>query len=175
MEYYAIARLVTKESKPPMIVLLAPSIEKTYECLMEVQLPFAEDVRSYRFPPLDKVVTVSGKIVTEHRNLPSDSLQDAMSQYVDSMELDYKDEEGYVQTSRHPQQNELTKETNPETPLTDSLSTTLSPLSYIVSSPQYATAPCIPPTPSSSPQNDLRNSPTRTTTSSRNQSNASST
>jgi len=79
-----------------MIVLLAPSIEPEYECLIELQLPFAENVRSYRFPPLDKVVTVSGKIVTEHRNLPNDDLQDAMSQYVDSMELDLKDDDGFV-------------------------------------------------------------------------------
>ncbi|OOQ83059.1 ATP-dependent DNA helicase II subunit 2 [Penicillium brasilianum] len=85
---YAVARLVTKEAKPPSIVLLAPSIEADYECLIEVTLPFAEDVRSYRFPPLDKVVTVSGKIVTEHRNLPNEVLQQAMSDYVDKMELD---------------------------------------------------------------------------------------
>lgn len=88
IENYAVARLVTKESKPPIMVLLAPSIEQEYECLIEAQLPFAEDVRSYRFPPLDKVITVSGKIVTEHRNLPNDKLQDSMSKYVDSMELD---------------------------------------------------------------------------------------
>jgi hypothetical protein len=78
-----------------MLVLLAPSIEIDYECLIEVQLPFAEDVRSYRFPPLDKIITVSGKVVTEHRNLPSATLKDAMSDYVDSMDLDIKDEEGY--------------------------------------------------------------------------------
>ncbi|KAJ5156081.1 hypothetical protein N7492_008884 [Penicillium capsulatum] len=91
IENYAVARLVTKESKPPLIVLLAPSIEAEYECLIEVQLPFAEDVRSYRFPPLDKVITVSGKTVTEHRNLPNDRLQEAMSKYVDSMEIDDSD------------------------------------------------------------------------------------
>lgn len=94
VESYAVARLVTKEAKPPMLVLLAPSIEPDYECLIEVQLPYAEDVRSYRFPPLDKIITVSGKIVTEHRNLPSATLKDAMSDYVDSMELDIKNDEG---------------------------------------------------------------------------------
>lgn len=94
VESYAVARLVTKEAKPPMLVLLAPSIEPDYECLIEVQLPYAEDVRSYRFPPLDKIITVSGKIVTEHRNLPSAILKDAMSDYVDSMELDIKNDEG---------------------------------------------------------------------------------
>ncbi|KAL4892990.1 SPOC like C-terminal domain-containing protein [Aspergillus ambiguus] len=94
LECYAVARLVTKENKPPIIVLLAPSIEPDYECLLEVQLPFAEDVRTYRFPPLDKVITVSGKVVTQHRNLPNDDLLDAMSKYVNSMELVDKDESG---------------------------------------------------------------------------------
>jgi len=91
---YAVARLVAKNNKPPLIVLLAPSIEPDYECLLEVQLPFAEDVRSYRFPPLDKVVTVSGKTVTEHRNLPDDDLLYAMSRYVDSMEIVSNNENG---------------------------------------------------------------------------------
>ena len=94
LECYAVARLVTKDNKPPIIVLLAPSIEPDYECLLEVQLPFAEDVRTYRFPPLDKVITVSGKVVTQHRNLPSDDLLDAMSKYVNSMELVNTDEDG---------------------------------------------------------------------------------
>ncbi|KAJ5735106.1 uncharacterized protein N7483_000231 [Penicillium malachiteum] len=95
-ENYAVARLVTKESKPPMLVLLAPCLESDFEGLLEIQLPFAEDLRAYQFPPLDKVMTVSGKIVNEHRNLPNDALQDAMDQYVDSMELDLKDDDGHV-------------------------------------------------------------------------------
>ncbi|KAL4944789.1 hypothetical protein BDV06DRAFT_219972 [Aspergillus oleicola] len=94
LESYAVARLVIKENKPPLMVLLAPSIEPEYECLLEVQLPFAEDVRTYRFPPLDKVITVSGKVVTQHRDLPSDDLQDAMDKYVDSMEFMDTDEDG---------------------------------------------------------------------------------
>ncbi|KAJ5039487.1 ATP-dependent DNA helicase yku80 [Penicillium rubens] len=99
LESYAVARLVTKESKPPMLVLLAPSIEADYECLIEVQLPFAEDVRSYRFPPLDKIITVSGKVVTEHRNLPSVALKDAMSNYVDSMDFVTTNDEGARQAT----------------------------------------------------------------------------
>ncbi|KAF7589780.1 ATP-dependent DNA helicase II subunit 2 [Aspergillus hancockii] len=94
LECYAVARLVMKENKPPVIVLLAPSIEPDYECLFEVQLPFAEDIRTYRFPPLDKVITVSGKVVTQHRNLPSDDLLDVMGKYVNSMELVDTDENG---------------------------------------------------------------------------------
>ena len=96
LESYAVARLVPKPDKEPVIVLLAPSIEVDYECLLDVQLPFTEDVRAYKFPPLDKVVTVSGKEIKEHRNLPNEALQNAMSDYVDRMDLSKfgKDENG---------------------------------------------------------------------------------
>ena len=87
LESYAVARLVTKADKEPLITLLAPSIEVDYECLLDVQLPYAEDVRLYRFPPLDRVITVSGKEIREHRNLPNDALSAAMSDYVDRMDL----------------------------------------------------------------------------------------
>ncbi|KAH8692933.1 putative Ku family DNA helicase [Talaromyces proteolyticus] len=94
LDCYAVARLVIKDNKSPLIVLLAPSIEPDYECLLEVQLPFAEDVRAYKFPPLDQVVTISGKEIKDHRNLPSEDLMNAMSKYVDSMELVEEDEDG---------------------------------------------------------------------------------
>ena len=96
LESYAIARLVPKSGKPPVLLLLAPSIEIDYECLLDVQIPFAEDVRSYKFPPLDRVVTVSGKILKEHRNLPSDELCSAMDKYMDTLDLSTygKDDEG---------------------------------------------------------------------------------
>ena len=97
LESFAIGRLVTKDGKEPVLVLLAPSIEVDYECLLDVQIPFAEDVRSYKFPPLDKVITVSGKILKEHRYLPTDALTSAMSDYVDKMDLSTlgTDDEGY--------------------------------------------------------------------------------
>lgn len=94
LECYAIGRLVVKDGKSPVVVLLAPSIEPEFECLLEVQLPFFEDVRSYKFPPLDKVINISGKEIKEHGNLPNEDLKSAMNKYVDSMELIDKDEEG---------------------------------------------------------------------------------
>ncbi|KAI4189820.1 MAG: hypothetical protein L6R41_001186 [Letrouitia leprolyta] len=96
LETYAIARLVPKADKSPVILLLAPSIEFDYECLLDVQVPFTEDFRSYKFPPLDRVITVSGKVIKEHRNLPNDTLSSAMSDYIDSMDLSSfgRDEEG---------------------------------------------------------------------------------
>lgn len=87
LDSYAVARLVVKENKEPRIVLLTPHIEPDFECLYDVELPFAEDMRNYRFPPLDRVVTVSGKEIKVHRNLPNDELVDAMSAYVDQMDL----------------------------------------------------------------------------------------
>ena len=111
LEIYAVARLVTKVNVKPLILLLAPSIEQLggetdaasngggFECLTDVELPFAEDLRQYKFPPLDRVQTVSGKtLTTEHRNLPDGRLRKAMSDYVDQMNLDEfgQDEDGYV-------------------------------------------------------------------------------
>ncbi|OQV05397.1 Ku70/Ku80 alpha/beta domain-containing protein [Cladophialophora immunda] len=83
----AIGRLVKKDMVEPILTLLSPLVEADFECLIENILPFAEDLRSYRFPPLDKVLTVSGKALTEHRNLPSESLLQSMSDFVDSMSL----------------------------------------------------------------------------------------
>ena len=96
LEMCAIGRLVSKSGKAPVLLLLAPSIEVDLECLLDVQIPFAEDVRSYKFPPLDRVITVSGKILKEHRNLSSDELCSAMDEYIDSLDLSTfgKDDEG---------------------------------------------------------------------------------
>ena len=86
-ELYGVARLVPKEGKDPILVLLIPQVEVGFQCLYDVPLPFAEDVRSYQFPPLDRVITVSGQTLTKHRFLPSEDLSEAMSDYVDAMDL----------------------------------------------------------------------------------------
>lgn len=98
LESYAIARIVTKDGKDPLLVLLAPGVEPDMECLYDIPLPFAEDIRSYQFPPLDRVVTVTGQTITKHRLLPTDELNDAMNDYVDAMDLSAygMDDEGYV-------------------------------------------------------------------------------
>lgn len=95
-ECYAVARLVPKDDKPPVVVLLVPRIELDLECLVDVELPFEEDIRRYKFPPLDKKLTVTGKVLTEHRDLPTTDLTQAMSDYVDAMDLSTfdRDDEG---------------------------------------------------------------------------------
>lgn len=98
-ETCVIARLVSKDNKDPVILLMQPQIDIDFECLYDAPLPFAEDVRSYRFPPLDKVVTITGKVLTEHpRLLPDDRLNQAMSDYVDAMDISKfdHDDEGCV-------------------------------------------------------------------------------
>lgn len=98
LESYAVARIVTKDGKDPLLILLAPHIDPELECLYDIPLPFAEDVRSYQFPPLDRVITVSGQTMTKHRFLPTDELNEAMSDYVDAMDLSGYgiDDEGWV-------------------------------------------------------------------------------
>ena len=95
---FAIARLIKKQNADPLMLLIAPFAEPGFECLIDSELPFVEDMRYYRFPPLDRIITVSGKQIFEHRNLPSKDLKKAMSKYVDSMDLsDFgRDESGSV-------------------------------------------------------------------------------
>lgn len=90
---------MTKDGNEPTLILLAPHIEPEFECLYDVPLPFAEDVRNYQFPPLDKVITVTGNTILENnRLLPSRELADAMDDYVDAMDISNweKDDEGLV-------------------------------------------------------------------------------
>lgn len=95
-ECYAVARLVTKELKPPVMVLLVPRIELEWEALIDLELPFEEDMRRYKFPPLDRKLTVTGKTITEHKDIPTQDLVSAMSDYVDAMDLSTfgRDEDG---------------------------------------------------------------------------------
>jgi ATP-dependent DNA helicase 2 subunit 2 len=92
----AIGRLVKKDLSEPILTVLSPLVEPDFEGLIENTLPFAEDQRSYRFPPLDKVLTVSGKALAEHRNLPSKRLLDNMSNFVDHMMLVDEDDGGEI-------------------------------------------------------------------------------
>ena len=87
LDSVAIGRLVKKDLAEPILTVLSPLVEPDFEGLIENVLPFAEDLRAYRFPPVDKVLTVSGKVLTEHRYLPSKKLLDSMSNFVDDMML----------------------------------------------------------------------------------------
>ena len=101
LDSYAVARIVTKDGNDPQLLVMAPSFENGVEALLDVPLPFAEDVRTHSFPPLDRVITISGATMKKHRNLPNEDLVKSMSDYVDSMDLSTfgTDENGYANTS----------------------------------------------------------------------------
>ncbi|KAI5793617.1 putative Ku family DNA helicase [Pyronema domesticum] len=94
LDMLAICRFVKRKSEPPIMTLLSPEITPEYECLLETLLPFSEDIRPFQFPPLGTVKTISGKQLTTHRNIPTDELETAMSDWVDSMDLTKLDADG---------------------------------------------------------------------------------
>lgn len=89
----AIVRLVQKDGKDAQMCALTPVVEENLECLMLTHLPFAQDQRHYRFPPLGQVrvkdkETGGFKTVTaDHPMIPTEEMQDAMDQFVDEMDL----------------------------------------------------------------------------------------
>lgn len=95
-ECYAVARIVVKQDKAPLLIVMVPHLTPTCEALVEAELPFEEDLRRYKFPSLEKKLTISGKTITEHKDLPNAQLTQAMSDYVDALDLsEYdKDDEG---------------------------------------------------------------------------------
>lgn len=59
-----------------------------------LQMPFKEEIANWSFPSLDRIHTVTGKEVTEHRLLPKKELLTSMDEFVDSMMLpEYANEE----------------------------------------------------------------------------------
>ncbi|BFZ55853.1 ATP-dependent DNA helicase yku80 [Savitreella phatthalungensis] len=94
VDYVAVMRYVKKGDAPPQLMLLSPAIEPGKVALYMVQLPFADDVRNYRFAPLDRIRTVRGDITESHRYLPSSALSDAMDAYVEAVSLDKSTTDG---------------------------------------------------------------------------------
>ncbi|PAV21731.1 hypothetical protein PNOK_0168800 [Pyrrhoderma noxium] len=93
----AIARLVSRDEMDPKMGLLIPRQLEEVDCFLWLQMPFADDVRRYTFPPLEKLVSKKGEPITEHPFLPTEKQMDAMDKFVDAMDLmeaGEKDEEG---------------------------------------------------------------------------------
>ncbi|KAH7926187.1 SPOC domain-like protein [Leucogyrophana mollusca] len=93
----AIARWVSKDGMDPKMGVLAPSMFEKIDCLLWVQMPFADDVRKYTFASLSHLVSKKGESITKHPYIPTDEQMDAMDKFVDAMDLmeaGEKDEEG---------------------------------------------------------------------------------
>ncbi|KAI7849840.1 SPOC like C-terminal domain-containing protein [Circinella umbellata] len=84
----ALVRYVYRANVPPKLAILKPCIDDNIEALYFTQVPFAEDYRDFMFNSLDKVITSSGKVITEnHPLLPTQDARDAMSAFVKGMAL----------------------------------------------------------------------------------------
>ncbi|KAG8743939.1 ATP-dependent DNA helicase II subunit 2 [Ceratobasidium sp. 414] len=82
----ALVRWVSRnDSDPKMGVCRAEPGEVDY--LMWVQVPFAEDLRRFSFPSLERYVSKKGEVLTEHPYIPTSEMHSAMDNWVDSMDL----------------------------------------------------------------------------------------
>ncbi|KAF8624760.1 hypothetical protein AX15_005654 [Amanita polypyramis BW_CC] len=93
----AITRLVTKDDMDAKMGLLYPTVFEKVDCFLWAQMPFADDVRRYSFPSLERLVSKKGEVLTSHPYLPTGGQQEAMDSFVDAMDLmdaGDKDEEG---------------------------------------------------------------------------------
>ncbi|KII86366.1 hypothetical protein PLICRDRAFT_700428 [Plicaturopsis crispa FD-325 SS-3] len=96
----AIARWVSRDGMDPKMGVLAPSLFDKVDCLVWVQMPFADDVRKYTFASLDNVISKKGEVITKHPYIPTESQMEAMDAFVDAMDLmeaGDKDDDGYRQ------------------------------------------------------------------------------
>ena len=62
-------------------------------------MPFADDVRRYTFPSLDRLINKKGEVVTNHPYLPTEDQMAAMESFVDAMDLmkaGDEDDEGFA-------------------------------------------------------------------------------
>ncbi|KDQ54942.1 hypothetical protein JAAARDRAFT_196318 [Jaapia argillacea MUCL 33604] len=93
----AIARWVSRDGMDPKMGVLHPVVFDKVDCLLWVQMPFADDIRKYSFASLDNLINKNGEPITKHPYIPTEEQQEAMDNFVDAMDLMYageKDEEG---------------------------------------------------------------------------------
>ncbi|CAG8571194.1 4356_t:CDS:10 [Cetraspora pellucida] len=78
---FAIVRYVKKNNDPPKLGIL---------------IPYIQDCHHFAFPSFDRVISKSGKELTNHNYLPNDEMLEKMDHFIDGMDLmsAAKDEEG---------------------------------------------------------------------------------
>ncbi|ETW87659.1 hypothetical protein HETIRDRAFT_41157 [Heterobasidion irregulare TC 32-1] len=96
-QMYAVTKWVSREGMDPRMGVLAPCRFDKVDCFLWVQMPFADDIRKYTFPPLENLINKKAERVAKHPYIPTDEQMDAMGHFVDAMDLmqaGEKDEEG---------------------------------------------------------------------------------
>lgn len=89
----ALARYVSKSlTAEPKLVILIPVIEPKIRYFLFIQVPFAEDIREYYFPPLASVTdSLNRRVNVQH--IPTEEMQGAMDDFVDRMDLSAEENE----------------------------------------------------------------------------------
>ncbi|BGP23482.1 ATP-dependent DNA helicase 2 subunit 2 [Rhodotorula toruloides] len=83
----------------PMLGILFPRIDddEQREYCYWVRFPFAEDIRPFQFPSLERIFNRKQVRKMEHKFLPTDEMDEAMKEFVDAMDITQAgepDEEG---------------------------------------------------------------------------------
>ncbi|KAH9487958.1 X-ray repair cross-complementing protein 5 [Bulinus truncatus] len=96
----AIARRVYAANSAPRIGCLFPHIKAKYECLFWVELPFAEDLRTFTFGSLP----FSEDVAVNKKYKPTDEQLQAVDSLIDSMDLTdaLEDEDGNAEEALKP-------------------------------------------------------------------------
>ncbi|PWN23548.1 SPOC domain-like protein [Microstroma glucosiphilum] len=100
---YALVRFVRRANAEPKLGVLHPVTRSDEDTAADYfhfsEIPFSDDLKRYTFPSLDRVITADGKVLKDHRTLPTDKMVSAMEGLIDSMDLmhAFKDEEGQGQ------------------------------------------------------------------------------
>lgn len=98
LDVLALVRLVRKDGAEPELGILKPQVDPTTSYFFYSKAPFREDLRRFLFPPLDRVITTEGEEMRKGPTIPDADDLEAMSAFVDSMELDadwFKVEESF--------------------------------------------------------------------------------
>ncbi|PVF93424.1 SPOC domain-like protein [Serendipita vermifera] len=92
----AVIRMVTGNNYAPKLGVAVPRVMDKTDCLLWVQMPFAEDHRNYTFQSFDRLFNKHGNQIKDSPYQPTDDMMNAMEAYVDSMDLMQleKDDEG---------------------------------------------------------------------------------
>ncbi|TIB91063.1 SPOC domain-like protein [Wallemia mellicola] len=83
----ALVRYARTKDEKPYLGLCLPIINGQTEYLQYLRIPFADQMRNYSFPSLERVVTKSGEPLQNHKYLPTDKMCLAMDNFVNSMDL----------------------------------------------------------------------------------------
>ncbi|KAH7104333.1 SPOC domain-like protein [Auriculariales sp. MPI-PUGE-AT-0066] len=86
-QVYGYCRVVSRDDTAPKMYALRPERVSNVDCFIMVQLPFSNDVRSFGFESLTRLVSRKGTQIKEHPLLPTKEQLSAMEDFVDGMDL----------------------------------------------------------------------------------------